>query len=125
MRQQLDDLQARLEDVSALPEDITAENRVRMEFAFQLLESAGLTKETLGQHGNKQKAATIMSFLLGIKSGNKRGNEAQVCANYISDRRYFPRKQNMETLIKLNKIFSDLGLSVCLKIGEQDQGEQA
>lgn len=125
LQQQLEELQAKLEEALALPEDITAEQRVRMEVALQLLESAGLTKETLGQHGNKQKAATIMSFLLGIKSNNKRGNEAQVCANYINDRRYFPRKQNMGTLIKLNTIFSDLRLSVCLKIGEQDQGEQA
>lgn len=114
--QQLEELKMKLEEALALPEDITAEQRVRMEVALQLLESAGLTQETLARHGNKQKTATIMSSLLDIKSNNKKGNKAQICANYISDRRYFPRDQNRNNLIKLNTIFSNLGLSVCLKL---------
>ncbi len=116
LQQQLAELKEKLEEALALPEDITAEQRVRMEIALQLLESAGLTQETLAQHGNKQKTATIMSSLLNIKSNNKKGNKAQICANYISDRRYFPRDQNRDKFIKLNTIFSDLELSVCLKL---------
>jgi hypothetical protein len=91
-----------------------------MALALELLRAAGLNDKTLYIRGNKVKAATIMMLLTGISSNNSRGNKAQICQTFLSDNaRYFPRKENMDTLIKLNHLFVDLGLTISLSIESQ------
>ena len=60
-----------------------------------------------------------MSLLTGISS-KKSGT--QVCQNYLIDQKYYPRKENMDTLIRLNTLCSDLGINVCL--GLESQGNK-
>ena len=98
-------------------EELTAEQKVRMAFALKLLEAAGLKDDKLDK--NKSKVATIMSLLTGISS-KKSGT--QVCQNYLIDQKYYPRKENMDTLIRLNTLCSDLGINVCL--GLESQGNK-
>lgn len=98
-------------------EELTAEQKVRMAFALKLLKAAGLKDDKLDK--NKSKVATIMSLLTGISS-KKSGT--QVCQNYLIDQKYYPRKENMDTLIRLNTLCSDLGINVCL--GLESQGNK-
>lgn len=110
------ELKAKLDEVLEPVENLTAEQKVRMEFALQLLQAAGVTDEVLKKRGNKQKVATLMSLLLDIRNNNSRGNTAQTCANYISDRRYYPREQNQQLLLKFNTLCLELGIRVKLDI---------
>ena len=116
-----EELKAKLKELLEPVEDLTTEQKVRMEFALQLLEAAGLNDKVLNKRGNRQKAATLMSLLLDIRNENSRGNAAQTCANYISDRRYFPREQNQALLFKLNTLCVELGICVCLNLTAQKQ----
>lgn len=115
----INELKAKLDEVLEPVENLTAEQKVRMEFALQLLQAAGVTDEVLKKRGNKQKVATLMSLLLDIRNNNSRGNTAQTCANYISDRRYYPREQNQKLLFQLNTLCLELGLNVCINITPQ------
>lgn len=119
LERQLKESQATIEDLTQPVEELNAEQKVRMAFALQLLKAAGLTDEVLEKHGNKAKAASIMSLLLNIISNNSRGNKAQICQTFISDPRYYPRDDNKDTLKRLNSLCSDLGINVCLSIESQ------
>ena len=119
LERQLKESQATIEDLTQPVEELNAEQKVRMAFALQLLKAAGLTDEVLKKHGNKAKAASIMSLLLNIISNNSRGNKAQICQTFISDPRYYPRDDNKDTLKRLNSLCSDLGINVCLSIESQ------
>lgn len=108
------ELKEKLAEFTVPVENLTAEQKVRMAFALQLLKAAGLTDEKLEE--NKSKVATIMSLLTGI-STKKSGT--QICQNYLIDQKYYPRKENMDTLIKLNTLCSHLGINACLRLESQ------
>ena len=57
-----------------------------------------------------------MSLLTGISS-KKSGT--QVCQNYLTDQKYYPRKENMDTLIRLNTLCSELGINAILSLESQ------
>ena len=81
---------------------------------------AGLTDKTMKVRGNGVKVAEIMSLLLNITSKNKRGNSAQICQTFLSDEgKYYPQTKDTETLIKLNKLCSELGIRACLSLEAQ------
>ncbi len=123
LAKQVEELQQKLAELLEPVEELTAEQKVRMAFALELLKEAGLTNKMLDKHGNKAKAATIMYLLTGITSNNERGNKAQICQTFLSDKaRYFPRKENMDTLIKLNNLCVELGIRVNLSL--QSQGNK-
>ena len=120
LKEEFQQAQLFIEDITQEVEELTAEEKVRMALALELLRAAGLNDKTLYIRGNKVKAATIMMLLTGISSNNSRGNKAQICQTFLSDNaRYFPRKENMDTLIKLNHLFVDLGLTISLSIESQ------
>lgn len=115
---QLEELNVKLEEALTLPEDITAKQKVRMETVLQLLERAGLKTE--GGYP-KSKVATLISFITGIRSNNKRGANAQICANYLTDRNYYPDQENQDTLIRLNQLFAELRIDVSLKLSSDEK----
>lgn len=79
----------------------------------------------LEKHGNKAKVATLMSLLTGISSlKNKRGNEAQTCQTFLTDKKYYPRKQNMDTLINLNNLCAELGIDAVLNLESQSNNKK-
>lgn len=108
------ELKEKLAEFSEPVENLTAEQKVRMALTLELLKAAGLTDNMLKQ--NKSKVATIMSLLTGI-STKKSGT--QICQNYLIDQKYYPRKENMETLIKLNTLCSELGINATLSLESQ------
>lgn len=101
-------------------EELTVKDKIRMALALQLLKEAGLTDKTMKVRGNGVKVAEIMSLLLNIASKNKRGNSAQICQTFLSDEgKYYPQTKDTETLIKLNKLCSELGIRACLSLEAQ------
>ena len=92
-------------------EELPATQKVRMELALLLLKKAGLTDEVLSQQGNKQKAATIMATLLDIHSNNKKGNEAQTCATYISARD-LSRDRHEQIIENINSLLKELNIDI-------------
>lgn len=83
--------------------ELTAKQKIRMEFALQLLLEAGLTEENLDKENrNKSKVASLLSLLLGISSN--------VCANYLVDRNYYPQEKDRETILELDKLCLELGI---------------
>lgn len=120
-----DELKERVAEFSEPVENLTAEQKVRMAFVLSLFEAAGLTDEKLNQHRNKAKVATVMSLLTGISSTkNKRGNDAQTCQTFLTDQKYYPRKQNMEILIRLNTLCAELGINACLSLESQSNNKK-
>jgi predicted nuclease with TOPRIM domain len=115
-------LKEKLAEFSESVEELTAEQKVRMAFTLELLKEAGLTPEVLDK--NKSKVATIMYILTGIVSNNKKGYKAQICQNYLTDQKYYPRKENMETLLKLNTLCAELGIRVTLKMESQSNKKE-
>lgn len=109
-----------IEELRLPVEELTAEQKVRMAFTLQLLKAAGLTDEKLKKRGNGAKVATIISFLTDITSNNQRGNEAQICQTFLSDKaKYYPRTKNMDTLIRLNSLCVELGINCSLSLESQ------
>ncbi len=118
-------LKEKLAELLEPVEELSAEQKVRMAFALQLFKAAGLTDEMLEKHGNKAKVATLMSLLTGISSlKNKRGNEAQTCQTFLTDKKYYPRKQNMDTLINLNNLCAELGIDAVLNLESQSNNKK-
>lgn len=113
------ELKEKLAEFSEPVENLSAEQKVRMAFTLQLLKAAGLTDEMLKQRGNKAKVATVISFLTGIISKNERNNKAQTCQTFLNDKKYYPRTQNMEILIRLNTLCSELGINAGLSLESQ------
>lgn len=111
--------QQNIEDLRQPVEELTAQQKVRMAFALDLFKAAGLSDEILEKRGNKAKVATVMSLLTGISSNNSRGNKAQICQTFLTDKRFYPRKENMDMLIKLNSLCAELNISVSLPLESQ------
>lgn len=89
-------------------EELTAEQKVRMAFALQLLKVAGLTEEKLVQ--NKSKVAKVIHLLTGIGANNNGSYPpTQICQNWLVDQRYYPER-NIETLKELNTLCAQLGI---------------
>ena len=107
------ELEAKVKELQLPVENLNAPQKLRMELTCCLLNKAGMTDEILKIQGNKQKAASVMSLLLDIKNTNARGNEAQTCATYLSDRNY-PRERHMATIEKINPLLQSLGIDIQL-----------
>lgn len=119
------ELKEKLAELSEPVENLTADQKVRLAFALNLLKAAGLTDKILDQRGNKAKVATVMLLLTGISSSkNKRGNDAQTCQTFLTDQKYYPRKQNMEILIRLNTLCAELGINACLSLESQSNNKE-
>ena len=100
-----------IEELQKPVKELPAQQKVRMELAQLLLEKAGMTEEVLSQQGDKQKAATLMSCLLDIHSNNKKGNDAQTCATYISARD-LPRNRHEQMIASLNSLLNELNIDI-------------
>ncbi len=100
-----------IEELQKPVKELPAPQKVRMELAQLLLEKAGMTEEVLRQQGKKQKAATLMSCLLDIHNNNKKGNNAQTCATYISARD-LPRNRHEQTIASLNSLLNELNIDI-------------
>lgn len=118
-------LKEELAEFSVSVENLTANQKVRMAFALDLFKAAGLTDKMLAKRGNKAKVATVMSLLTGISSSkNKRGNDAQTCQTFLTDQKYYPRTQNIDILIRLNTLCTELGINVCLSLESQSNNKK-
>lgn len=102
---QVSKLEAELKEAQTIPETITAKQKVRMELTCQLMEKAGITKEVLEHHGNKDKAGTIMGALLEIPS--------TTCKVYVSQRD-ISTPYHKETIDELNPLLMELGTDIKL-----------
>lgn len=106
-------LEERDSELSQPVQDLTASQKVRMEFALRLLQKAGMTDEMLACRGNLQKAARVMSCLLDIKNNNARQNPAQTCATYLSTRD-LSTQRHQGTIDELNSLLAALGVDIQL-----------
>lgn len=98
--------------------ELTAEQKVRMAFALQLLKAAGLTDEMLDD--NKSKVATIIHLLTNIGANNNGTySPTQICQNWLVDKQYYP-KRNVEIIKEIDTLCAQLKLSTksFLKLAE-------
>lgn len=104
-------------------EELTAEQKVRMAFALQLLKAAGLTEEKLDQ--NKSKVATLIHILTTIGANNNgKYPPTQICQNWLVDKKYYPER-NIDTLVELNTLCAQLGIEKAfLNLGQQSNGNE-
>lgn len=94
-----------IEEYQQPVKELSAKQKIRMEFALQLLFNSGLTEEKFNS-GYKSKVATLLSFLLGIGQ--------QICYNYLVDRDYHPQKQDKEKILELDELCTELEIRAFL-----------
>ena len=82
--------------------ELTAKQKIRMEFALQLLQNSGLKELNL----NKDKTATLLSVLLHIGH--------QICYNYLVNRNYHPQIQDENTILTIDKFCAEMGIRAYL-----------
>lgn len=116
-------LKGRLTELLEPLEELTAEQKVRMAFALQLLKAAGLTEEKLDK--NKSKVATLIYVLTTIGANNNgKYPPTQICQNWLVDKKYYPER-NIETLVELNTLCAKLGIEKAfLNLGRQSNGNE-
>ncbi len=92
--------------------ELTAKQKIRMEFALQLLLNSGLKEMEL----NKTKTATLLSLLLDIGHQN--------CYNYLIQRNYHPQIQDKKTILTIDQFCTEMGIRAFLstKIQEDTKG---
>ena len=101
-----------IEEYRQSVKELTAKQKIRMEFAVQLLLKAGLKEKDLDKENrNKSKVASLLSLLLGIG--------ATICANFLIDRNYFPQEKDRDTILELDKLCLELGISAHLSTKQQ------
>lgn len=89
-------------------EELTAEQKVRMAFALQLLRAAGLSDEILNQ--NKSKVAKIIHLLTNIGANNNGSySPTQICQNWLVDKNYYPER-NVEIIKEIDTLCAQLEL---------------
>lgn len=93
------ELEAELKEARTIPSTITALQKVRMELARQLLLKAGANLE---KWGNKDKAGTVMSTMLG-------NIPASTCKTYVSDHS-INKEFHKENIDEINKLLESLEL---------------
>lgn len=90
-------------------DELTAEQKVRMAFALQLLRVAGLSDDILKQ--NKSKVATLIHILTDIGSNNNgKYPPTQICQNWLVDKQYYPER-NIEIIKDINTLCAQLQLN--------------
>jgi len=99
-----------IEEYSQPVNDLTAKQKIRMEFAVQLLLNSGLSEQKL-DGGYKSKVASLLSLLLGIG--------AQNIANFLVYRNYHPQIQDEETILELDRLCIELGIHAFLSTQQQ------
>lgn len=87
--------------------ELTAKQKIRMEFALQLLQNSGLTELNL----NKDKTATLLSALLDIGHQN--------CYNYLIHRNYHPQIQDEKTILTIDEFCAEMGIRAFLSLKTQ------
>ena len=89
-------------------EELTAEQKVRMAFALQLLRAAGLSDEILNL--NKSKVAKIIHLLTNIGANNNGAySPTQICQNWLVDKNYYPER-NVEIIKEIDTLCAQLKL---------------
>lgn len=89
-------------------EELTAEQKVRMAFALQLLRAAGLSDEILDQ--NKSKVAKIIHLLTNIGANNNGSySPTQICQNWLVNKNYYPER-NVEIIKEIDTLCAQLEL---------------
>ena len=83
--------------------ELTAKQKIRMEFALQLLHNSGLKELKL----NKDKTATLLSLLMG-DIGH------QICYNYLIHRDYKPQIQDEKTILTIDQFCLEMGIKAFL-----------
>ena len=94
-------LQGQLKEANTIPDNVTAQQRVRMELARKLMDAAGINKDVLAKWGNKDKAGTVMGTMLDIVPST--------CKTYLSDPS-INHEHHKETVDKINPLLESLGL---------------
>ena len=94
-------LQGQLKEANTIPDNVTAQQRVRMELARKLMDAAGINKDVLAKWGNKDKAGTVMGTMLDIVPST--------CKTYLSDPS-INHEHHKETVDKINPLLEALGL---------------
>lgn len=108
---QVKELEAQITELQRPVEELTAEQKIRMTLAMRLMKHAGMKPHVLKTHGNREKAARIMSMLLDIKNNNANGRETQTCATFISSPR-LPRERYEEKIKEINNLLAYLEIDV-------------
>ena len=97
--------------------ELTAKQKIRMEFAVQLFLKSGLTEEKL--NSSKTKVASLLSLLLDIRSNNDRNRPEQICSNFLTYRKYYPQTQDKNTILELDRLCAELGIIAYLSTEPQ------
>lgn len=87
--------------------ELNAKQKIRMEFALQLLQNSGLKELDL----TKGKIATLLSLLLGIGHQN--------CYNYLIHRNYHPQIQDEKTILTIDAFCAEMGIEAFLSTKKQ------
>ena len=114
LQQQLDEKKKALQKALQIIEEyekpvteLTAKQKIRMEFALQLLHNSGLKELKL----NKDKTATLLSALLHIGH--------QICYNYLIHRDYKPQIQDEKTILTIDQFCAEMGIRAFLSTKKQ------
>lgn len=98
---EINNLNKELKEANTIPDNVTAQQRVRMELARKLMDAAGINKDVLAIWGNKDKAGTVMGTMLDIVPST--------CKTYLSDPS-INHEHHKETVDKINPLLEALGL---------------
>lgn len=115
----IEKLQKRIVELEELLQPVEGFNenqKVRIELARQLMMKAGMDDNILDKHGNKKKAAQVISTLLGIENNNKRGNKAQTCATFLSENKHELPQRYKKDVERLNTLLSELGIDILMEV---------
>ncbi len=109
LQEELRQAQGKIKEFMMPVEELTAEQKVRMAFALNLLKAAGLTDEMLGK--NKSKVANLIHLLTGIGvNNNGKYPPAQICKNWLVGKQYYPER-NSKNIIEINTLCANLQLN--------------
>ena len=118
LKDDLQKAQDKIKEYMQPVEDLTANHKVRMAFALQLLRIAGLTDDIL--KNNKSKVAALIHLLTDIGANNNGSYPSmQICQNWLVDKKYYP-SHNVKIITEINTLCAQLQLdtNAYLKLGE-------
>lgn len=115
-RKRISELEALVQEEQVIFDGIEATQKVRMEIAYRLMRKAGMNPHGL----KRQRVAEFMSILLNIECNGARGNKAQTCATYISQRindikkDAFAIEKNKDIVADVKNRAKELGIDLSL-----------
>ncbi len=100
LKQELDAANNHIKELETIPDEISANQKVRMELLCKLFEKAGIYDKIVNIHGNKKIGGELMRCLLNIEGFN-------ICRQYFNNRNY-KNERNESDIEEINKLLEKL-----------------